>query len=121
MSEEVVLFSKVCKMASRFFGDLHELFSEHQQRANGAKHKSKEADKQEAKDRKLKASLPTTAAPKKSKKKKVTSDSDIKKPLTAYMIFNNFRRPSLRTENPTFTLPDIAKLIGEEWKNLNDE
>lgn len=73
----------------------------------------------------------------KSSKKK-DDDNGLKKPLSAYMLFNNFRRPVLRDEYPRkflfgywfqmsnfflfveLKLTEISKLIGEEWAKLSN-
>jgi len=52
-------------------------------------------------------------------KKKVMKDANgnfLKRPLSAYMLYNNYRRPTLRSEHPDLSLPSLSKLIGEEWK-----
>jgi hypothetical protein len=36
------------------------------------------------------------------------------------MLFNNHRRPVLKEEYPMNSVPDISKLIGEEWKKLSE-
>lgn len=36
------------------------------------------------------------------------------------MLFNNHRRPVLKEEYPECSVPDISKLIGEEWKKLSE-
>jgi len=36
------------------------------------------------------------------------------------MLYNNHRRPTLRTEHPELSLPDLSKLIGDEWKRLSE-
>lgn len=54
--------------------------------------KSSKASKSEDKDKKKK---------KKSKDDKDLNGAEVlKKPLTAYMLFNNHRRPTLRNEHP---------------------
>lgn len=89
---------------------------------------------------------PTKAQTKEEKKekakKKVVKDAngnELKRPLSAYMLYNNHRRPTLRSEHPgksiaSFTtqvlflectctdlsLPDLSKLIGDEWKRLSE-
>jgi len=54
----------------------------------------------------------------------------MKRPLSAYMLYNNYRRPVLRKEHPgmiilikhlELTLPDVSKVIGEEWNKLTME
>jgi hypothetical protein len=48
------------------------------------------------------------------------------------MLYNNFRRPVLQQEHSgkyfndhnlrsDLALPDLSKLIGEEWKNMTDD
>jgi len=108
----------------------------------GAKHKSKAADKEEQRNAALEAE-PGSGKDKKDKKKsqplKDANGNDLKRPLSAYMLYNNYRRPVLRSEHPgkwpfrnstpsrtlshltlELSLPDLSKLIGEEWKKLND-
>jgi hypothetical protein len=63
--------------------------------------------------------------------------NELKRPLSAYMLYNNHRRPTLRSEHPgksaqsvdvsnqvamslELSLPDLSKLIGDEWKTLSD-
>jgi hypothetical protein len=46
--------------------------------------------------------------------------NELKRPLSAYMLYNNHRRPILRAEHPELILPDISRLIGDEWKKLSD-
>jgi len=36
------------------------------------------------------------------------------------MLYNNHRRPVLRQEHPELSLPDLSKLIGDEWKKLSE-
>ena len=79
---------------------------------------------------------------KKEKPKKKTpkdaNGNELKRPLSAYMLYNNHRRPVLRQEHPgkyfqdamypsnlsihllELSLPDLSKLIGDEWKKLSE-
>ena len=84
----------------------------------GAKHKQKAAEKesqvqanlislaasQSAVDGKSSGAKDGKKTPKKEKKeKKVPTDAqgnELKRPLSAYMLYNNHRRPTLRTEHP---------------------
>jgi hypothetical protein len=89
----------------------------------GAKHKVKAAEKEEQRQASLaaQASSPATATaepakvsptkeagkktPKDSTKKKEKASGDaaaneLKRPLSAYMLYNNHRRPTLRAEHP---------------------
>jgi hypothetical protein len=36
------------------------------------------------------------------------------------MLFNNFRRPVLKEEYPKLSVPEISKVIGEEWKKMSE-
>ena len=57
------------------------------------------------------------------KKRKIVGDPElagIKKPLSAYMIYNVTRGPVIRRENPEISITEVSKLIGEEWRNLTD-
>jgi len=81
-----------------------------EQAQSGCKHKEKAAEKHE--QRVAAAVSATTAAlkplstkeEKKEKiKKKVVKDAngnELKRPLSAYMLYNNHRRPTLRSEHP---------------------
>ena len=44
----------------------------------------------------------------------------IKKPLSAYMLFNQARNPVIKKENPEMKLVEISKVIGQEWGHLSD-
>lgn len=132
--------SEACKILARTFNELAELFAS----GNGAaKHKVKAADKEDQRQAALVAQASTPSAmtaepikvsptkeagkktPKDSKKKEkpVAVDStgnELKRPLSAYMLYNNHRRPTLRIEHPELALPDLSKLIGDEWKKLSE-
>jgi len=56
--------------------------------------------------------------------------NEVKRPLTAFKLFDNYRRPILRSEHPgkfqilfkvylDLSLPELSKLIGKEWAQLN--
>ncbi|CAO1424893.1 unnamed protein product [Diamesa hyperborea] len=44
-----------------------------------------------------------------------------KRPLSAYMIWLNDARESIKKENPEFKVTDVAKKGGELWRNMNDK
>ena len=44
-----------------------------------------------------------------------------KKPTTAYFAFTNAIRGEIKEANPGIGITDIAKKIGEKWKELSDE
>lgn len=71
---------------------------------------------------------------KEKKTKKKRNEDGPKRPLSAYMLYNNYRRPMLREQDPskyrfespsnTFaaaSLPACSKIIGEEWKHMTEE
>jgi len=41
-----------------------------------------------------------------------------KRPLSAFILFSNEIRPSVREENPSSSVVEVAKIIGEKWKSL---
>lgn len=43
------------------------------------------------------------------------------KPLTAYMIFSNRQRDTIKAENPEAKFTQIASLLGEAWNKLPEE
>jgi len=81
---------------------------------------------------------PLVRQPEKEKKKKNkqkpskdANGDDLKKPLTAYMLFNNHRRPILKKEHIckrsgldgsiALSLPEVSKMIGDEWGKLTED
>ena len=61
-------------------------------------------------------------APKKKKKEKKKKDPNApKKPLTAFMLFTNHRRPQLLKEKPSIKITEVSCEIGREWKEMNEE
>merc|ERR1739848_416888 len=71
-----------------------------------------------------------TMPPKKTSKKavaakapskpKIDLDNPPKKNLTSYIIFGNERREAVKEANPDAAAKDIMKLLGEEWRDLDD-
>jgi len=43
-----------------------------------------------------------------------------KKPQTAYFIFSSERRPQLKTLHPEKKITELAKLLGDEWKEKDE-
>lgn len=69
------------------------------------------------------AKTPTkkSKAPAKEKKEKKEKDPNApKRPLTAYFLFANDKRAGVKAENPTFKVTDVAKAIGELWKEASE-
>ena len=44
-----------------------------------------------------------------------------KRPLSAYMLWLNSARESIKRENPDFKVTEIAKKGGELWRGLKDK
>ncbi|CAG9808547.1 unnamed protein product [Chironomus riparius] len=44
-----------------------------------------------------------------------------KRPLSAYMIWLNSARESIKRENPDFKVTEVAKKGGELWRGLKDK
>ena len=44
-----------------------------------------------------------------------------KKPLSAYMLWLQEVRPSLKKKYPGFSVAEIAKKAGEKWKTVTDK
>ena len=56
----------------------------------------------------------------KSKAKKEKDPNAIKRPTSAYFLFMNDRRGTIKKENPTASMTDMTKIMTEEWKNLSN-
>ena len=56
----------------------------------------------------------------KTKKRKQVDPNKPKRPLTAFMRYSAKRRPAIRAENNGFSMIQISKIIGDEWRNLTD-
>ncbi|KAI8093822.1 high mobility group box domain-containing protein [Halteromyces radiatus] len=55
-------------------------------------------------------------------KKRVKKDVNApKKNTSSYLHFSNENRPRLVKENPALPQTEIAKLLGEEWRNLTEQ
>ncbi|CAD5327555.1 unnamed protein product [Arabidopsis thaliana] len=55
----------------------------------------------------------------KKKAKKIKDPLKPKQPISAYLIYANERRAALKGENKSVI--EVAKITGEEWKNLSEE
>lgn len=44
-----------------------------------------------------------------------------KRPMSAYMLWLNSARESIKSENPGMKVTDIAKKGGEIWKSMKDK
>lgn len=53
--------------------------------------------------------------------KKEKDPSAPKKPLTSFFVFLKYRRPEIKQANPNFSVTEITKLLGAEWKKMTPE
>jgi hypothetical protein len=44
-----------------------------------------------------------------------------KRPLSTFFLFSQDERPKIKKDNPSLSVADIAKLIGERWRAIGDE
>ena len=54
------------------------------------------------------------------KSKKQKDPNRPKRPLTAFMCYSGKRRSEIRVAQPTMSMIEISKVIGDEWRNLSD-
>ncbi len=45
----------------------------------------------------------------------------LKKPKTSFLIYAEKVRDSIKEEHPTLKVPQVAKMIGKQWRELSDE
>lgn len=72
------------------------------------------------------ATIPTPpgSIPGGGKKKRVKRERDPnapKRPASAYILFQNAVRQEMRAANPTADYKELARQIGDRWKNLSEE
>lgn len=63
----------------------------------------------------------TRKGKKEKKEKKASEEGKPKKPLTAFFLFQNSRRDSIKKENPDMAHKDIIKKMSEEWNAFTDK
>lgn len=59
--------------------------------------------------------------PKKKAKKNKKDPNAPKKPMTAFMLFSNAMRPKVKADNPDADFGEIAKIVGQKYKELPQE
>merc|ERR1711982_255690 len=62
--------------------------------------------------------------PKKGEEKKQRKKKDPnapKRPMSAYFLFMNATRPTVRKENPDASIGDVAKILGKMWREIEPE
>jgi len=60
-------------------------------------------------------------SPSKKKKKNVIDPNAPKKPYSTFIMFSNEFRAQIAEANPEMKQSDIAKILGTQWKELDDE
>lgn len=45
----------------------------------------------------------------------------VKKPRTAFSFFTQANRNEIQTKHPNLSFGEVSKLVGEQWKNLDDK
>eukprot|EP01017_Pseudomicrothorax_dubius_P023446 TRINITY_DN2504_c0_g1_i4.p1 TRINITY_DN2504_c0_g1~~TRINITY_DN2504_c0_g1_i4.p1 ORF type:complete len:211 (+),score=70.97 TRINITY_DN2504_c0_g1_i4:320-952(+) len=62
-----------------------------------------------------------TSGKKKRKKKKERDPNAPKKPSSAYILFFRERRNKFMQENPNLKPHEVTKMLGKEWRDLNEK
>lgn len=87
--------------------------------ASGASHKK---EKKEKKEKKSKSAKTVSEKPRKQRKPKKERDANKpKRPPTAFMLWLNSARDSIKADNPGIAVTEIAKKGGEMWRELKDK
>lgn len=87
--------------------------------ASEASHKK---EKKEKKEKTKKSAKTISEKPRKQRKPKKEKDANKpKRPPTAFMLWLNNARESIKAENPGINVTEIAKKGGEMWRELKDK
>lgn len=87
--------------------------------ASAASHKK---EKKEKKEKKSKSAKTVSEKPRKPRKPKKEKDANKpKRPPTAFMLWLNSARESIKADNPGIAVTEIAKKGGEMWRELKDK
>lgn len=87
--------------------------------ASGASHKKEKKEKKEKKSKSVKT---VSEKPRKQRKPKKERDANKpKRPPTAFMLWLNSTRDSIKADNPGIAVTEIAKKGGEMWRELKDK
>ncbi|XP_018339177.1 PREDICTED: FACT complex subunit Ssrp1 [Trachymyrmex septentrionalis] len=92
--------------------------------ASAASHKKEKKDKEkkEKKEKKSKSAKTVSEKPRKQRKsKKERDENKPKRPPSAFMLWLNSARDSIKADNPGLSITDIAKKGGEMWRELKDK
>lgn len=44
-----------------------------------------------------------------------------KRPLSTFFLFSQDERPKIKKDNPSLSVADIAKMIGERWRGIGED
>lgn len=78
--------------------------------------------KKEKKEKKFKSTKTVSEKVRKPRKSKKEKDANKpKRPPTAFMLWLNNARESIKSENPGIAVTEIAKKAGEMWRELKDK
>ena len=58
---------------------------------------------------------------KKKKKRKKLDPNAPKRFLVPFLFFAQSRRPAVRASHPTWGIPKVGQLLGEEWRAMDDQ
>jgi len=83
---------------------------------------SHKKEKKEKKEKKSKSAKTVSEKPRKQRKPKKEKDTNKpKRPPTAFMLWLNNARDSIKADNPGIAVTEIAKKGGEMWRELKDK
>lgn len=82
---------------------------------------AKERKEREDKPKAEKKEKAVSEKPRKQRKKKDKDDNKPKRPQTAFMLWLNNERETIKADNPGIKVTEIAKKGGELWKELKDK
>ncbi len=97
-----------------------EVDSDLEEARQNAKKKKEKSKKVSSSSSKKKRPLEVVSSPTKKGKKKRDPNAP-KKPMTAFMLFSNEMRSKLKEENPDLSFGDLAKLVGQKYKELSSD
>lgn len=83
--------------------------------------KKTKASKAEKSNKSEKAASEKNGKSSKTKKKADKDPNAPKKPLTAFMLYTNHRRPEVMKKQPGLKITEVSSHIGAEWKALTEE
>ena len=116
-----VTMRKASRLASKFFHDLACLFDDYLESPLEMDKRESKKGKSKSKKEEVKTEEKPIVKTKPKKKKRDKDPNAPKKPLTAFMLYTNNRRPHIKKDNPSIVITDISKRIGAEWSAMTDE